>query len=193
MNKKILFLIFLSVLLLPFLVQAQTAGSILNNIKTIAVGVGTPLVAIGFIIAGLLYISAAAAPERMALAKKALIAAVIGTILVALAANACPMVNTLFGLNGSCDGGGAGGPGSGGGIDASRITGDEIGSAAAYQAVTGGSPTSDTNEILQQSQTWNSMSESQRNNMINSRFGSVASFVVVQTANVATMNAWLGK
>ena len=88
--------------------QALTAGDIANKVKDAAVAVGTPIVIIGWIIAGILYLTSAGSPERTGVAKKAIVAAVIGTALVLIAATACDFVNTLFNLGANCGGAGAG-------------------------------------------------------------------------------------
>lgn len=86
MNKKILFLILLGVLVLPFTVSAiNDAGTIANNVKILVVTIGTAIVVIGWVIAGILYLTSAGAPEKTGTAKKAMIACVIGTILVVIA------------------------------------------------------------------------------------------------------------
>ena len=98
MNKKNAFLILLGVLLLPAITYAVTAATMAQNVQAAAVGVGAPLVIVGWIIAGILYLVSAGSPEKTGTAKKALIAAVIGTVLVALAVGANEFVKTLFGL-----------------------------------------------------------------------------------------------
>ena len=59
-------------------------NTIMTNIGGVAFTIGIALATIGFIVAGILYLTAGGG-ERMGTAKKALIAAVIGTFLVALA------------------------------------------------------------------------------------------------------------
>ncbi len=110
---------------------------IIGKITDAVVPIGTPLVAVGFIIAGFLYISASASPERMALAKKALIAAIIGTILIILASQACTFIAALFGLPAeSCKSGTSGG--DGGGLNNDRkVDNDIVGTVAQWEIARG--------------------------------------------------------
>lgn len=90
-NKKILFLALLGVLVLPVMAGADNASApsdlqtLIGNVETVTIDIATPLVIIGWIIAGILYLTAAGSPEKLGIAKKALVASVIGTILVVLA------------------------------------------------------------------------------------------------------------
>ncbi len=94
MNKKTLFLILLVVILVfPALISAQAEvppalKKALDNIKVTFQAIGTALVVIGFIVAGILFLTSAGSPEKIGTAKKALIAAVGGGVLVALATGA---------------------------------------------------------------------------------------------------------
>lgn len=86
MNKKILLLTLLGTLVLPVLASAQAdTSTIANNIKQVAVNIGIAIVVIGWVIAGILYLTAAGAPEKMKTAKTAMVAAIIGTALVIFA------------------------------------------------------------------------------------------------------------
>jgi hypothetical protein len=103
MNKKILFLIlFLVVLALPAVSSAADIKSIITAIKTGLTGLGGGLATIGFIVAGITYIASTANPSLMATAKTALVAAVIGIVIVLLAGTACGFINTLTGAGGDC-------------------------------------------------------------------------------------------
>lgn len=105
MNKKIIFSILLAaVIVTPFITIAtpvRPAGScgdpsggneelnrIATNVMNAASTVGAALAVIGFIIAGILWLTAAGSPTKLELAKKALMAAVIGTAILALAQGA---------------------------------------------------------------------------------------------------------
>lgn len=102
MNKKTLFLILLlAVLVLPITANALEAKDIAIKVKNAALQVGIPLVIVGWVIAGIIYLTSAGG-ARLELGKKAIFAAVLGTVLVILAASACDFINTLFGLGGSC-------------------------------------------------------------------------------------------
>ena len=102
MNKKILFLILLAIILvLPIITYAAAGvGDIGSALKKAAISVGFPLIIVGWIIAGILYLTSAGGPQ-MQTAKNALIACVIGTLLVAIAANSCTFIQGLFGI-GTC-------------------------------------------------------------------------------------------
>lgn len=98
MNKKILFSILSSLVILPTVAMAAvscgdttggnaTLEKVGQNVTNAALTVGAALAVIGFIVAGILYLTAGGG-ERLGIAKKALIAAVIGTALIALAGGA---------------------------------------------------------------------------------------------------------
>lgn len=106
MNKKILFLILSAVIsVLPVSAYAAlpacgtpgtlstTLNTIMENITNVGLTVGSALAVIGFIVAGVMYLTAGGAPEKLGTAKKAVIAAVIGAGLVALAGGAHIMVD----------------------------------------------------------------------------------------------------
>jgi len=111
MNKKIfsyLFSYLLStILFLPIVISAQAsttkACTLLKSVETALVAIGATLVIVGWIVAGILYLSSMGSTERMGTAKKAITAAIIGTILVILSASAYAVVNSFLG---------GGGPGS---------------------------------------------------------------------------------
>lgn len=91
MKKKLLIIILLTgALVLPSIALAQgdPIGNFAKNILSALVIVGGAAVTIGWIIAGVLYLTSAGSPEKMGTAKKAIVAAVIGTILVIISAGA---------------------------------------------------------------------------------------------------------
>ena len=104
MNKKALFLILLlGVLIFPFFAQADLLGmvnTLVGNLTPLAGGLAT----IAFIVSGIMFLSATGNPSRMTVAKGALVAAIIGIIIVLLASNACEFVKALFGAEGQCAG-----------------------------------------------------------------------------------------
>lgn len=116
MNKKILNSIFWSTLVLcilitPVFISAEDgaaaggsdkASQAIKNVETAFVNIGASIIIIGWIIAGILWLLSAGSPEKTGLAKKALIACVIGTILVAVASKSCEILNALLGLGGKC-------------------------------------------------------------------------------------------
>ncbi len=80
-------------------------GGIQNIVNSIAkglTGLGGGLATIGFIVAGITYIASTANPSLMATAKTALVAAVIGIVIVLLSSTACSFINTLTGAGGQC-------------------------------------------------------------------------------------------
>lgn len=104
-NKKILGLILLSSLVIlssPILVSAASSSAsplglkeMAGKIETVAVDIATPIVVIGWIIAGILYLTAAGNPEKIGIAKKALMACVIGTVVVVLAIGTDIIINII--------------------------------------------------------------------------------------------------
>ncbi len=90
MNKKTLFLVLLAAVCVFFpvmqIVQAATLNEMAAKAEQVAETVGTSIVVIGWIIAGILWLTSGGSPEKTGLAKKAILACVIGTILVVLAA-----------------------------------------------------------------------------------------------------------
>lgn len=98
MNKKIVFLILLAVVLFsPIMAHAiNDPTTIIDNIKIKAVSIGEAIVVIGWIIAGILYLTAAGAPEKIKIAKGAMIACVVGTILVVIAAVGYEAIKALL-------------------------------------------------------------------------------------------------
>jgi len=105
-NKKTLFLVILfdAFLLLPSI--AFGAGELCNmvkRVKDVTWQIGGTLVVVGWVIAGILYLTSMGS-ERMATAKKAIWAATIGTILVVISATAATIVQDAIGTGtfGSC-------------------------------------------------------------------------------------------
>jgi uncharacterized membrane protein (DUF485 family) len=99
MNKKILFLILLGVLILPSLasadisIQGMVEGAV-NTTWIIAAGV----VVILWVVTGLLFLLAQGSPEKVNSAKKSLLAAIAGTVLVIVAFSAISLVSDAFNL-----------------------------------------------------------------------------------------------
>lgn len=102
MNKKILFLILLGVLILPGVISAQvTITSMVDAAENVALYVASGVVVILWITTGILFLTAQGAPEKLSSAKKALFAAVAGTILVIVAGSAIALISNAFNLGGS--------------------------------------------------------------------------------------------
>lgn len=78
-------------------------------VKTVAISIASPIAVVGWIVAGILYLTAAGAPERMGTAKKAVIACVIGTILIVLAIANDAIISVITDAFGLGAGAGAGG------------------------------------------------------------------------------------
>lgn len=117
MNKKVLYsLLLMTMLVLIFapqaIVLAQGAaagggggGQIQMIVGTIARnlgGLGAGLATIAFIIAGITFLTATGNPSRMTLAKGALVAGVIGIVVILLADSACTFIQTFTGAGGTC-------------------------------------------------------------------------------------------
>jgi hypothetical protein len=96
-NKKVLLLILFGIILVcPGFVFAQNQiTTIANNFKTMLFTVGTSIVIIGWVIAGILYLTSIGKPEKMQTATKALIAAVIGTALMVFAGAAVNIIQII--------------------------------------------------------------------------------------------------
>jgi len=73
-----------------------------KNIKDLSLKIGGSLVAVGWVIAGIIYLTAGGG-EKMATGKKALIAAVIGTILVIVAATAATIIGDAIQMTSSLE------------------------------------------------------------------------------------------
>jgi hypothetical protein len=104
-NKKILSLILSAGLTLPFLALADTTvtiGSMAAAIAGQVIIVGTWLVVIFWIVAGVLFLMAGGEPAKLEKAKLALFAAIGGTIVIILANSACVFVGNSFGISTSC-------------------------------------------------------------------------------------------
>jgi len=101
MNKKILYFLILPVavvLFLPFSANAvQEISAMIDGVKNVAVAIGTALVVIGWVIAGILYLTSAGDPGKTGTAKKAMIAAIIGTVLVILAQSGYEALKGILG------------------------------------------------------------------------------------------------
>ncbi len=105
MNKKVLnaFLLFslfsLVVLTLPVVTFAlpSTLQGLVDGLASSLGGLGASLAVIGFVVAGIMYIASTANPSMMSVAKGALIAAIIGIVILILAPSAQSFVSGLFG------------------------------------------------------------------------------------------------
>ena len=98
MNKKILFLTLLAVLSLPVIASAQDLGSMAGSVANVALEVGTAIVVIGWVITGILFLTAAGDPGKIGTAKMALFASIAGTIIIIIAKSAENFIGNTFGL-----------------------------------------------------------------------------------------------
>ncbi len=97
MNKKTLFLILLSFLILPGIVLA--AGLIedmANNVVKVVINIAGGIVIILWVVTGRLFLSSIGAPEKLSIAKKALFASIAGTVLVILALAAEAIIKSVI-------------------------------------------------------------------------------------------------
>jgi len=84
-NKKILFLILLvAIVALPTVVCA-TLSDMASALDTAISTAGLSIVFIGWVVTGILWLTSGGSPEKTGIAKKAIVACTIGTILVILA------------------------------------------------------------------------------------------------------------
>lgn len=97
MNKKLLFLILLGILILPTTVSGQVIYN--TSITDMAVNVAwavwfiaTLVVVICWVVTGILFLTAMGDPTKLGTAKKALFAAVGGTIIIILAYSAIGII-----------------------------------------------------------------------------------------------------
>lgn len=72
--------------IMPLTVCAvNPVNKMVEEVMNLALSIGSAIVVIGWVIAGILYLTSMGSPEKTGTAKKALIAAVIGTVLVVIA------------------------------------------------------------------------------------------------------------
>lgn len=100
MNKKILFSILSSIALLPTLVFAQnvTIQTMVNAAVDTTFFIAGGVVVILWIITGILFLSAQGAPDKLSAAKKALITASVGTLLIIVASSAMYIIGQAFNI-----------------------------------------------------------------------------------------------
>lgn len=109
--KKITFLILsLALIIVPLAVFASDSpklDELGETLRGVAITVGTYIVVIGWVIAGILFLLAQGDPQKFTKAKLALIAAVIGTVAIALAigGDVIESIRNMLGVGGSGGGG----------------------------------------------------------------------------------------
>jgi hypothetical protein len=98
MDKKLLLALLSVFLALPVLASAApTLISMANSLAMNIIGVGYAVVVIGWIITGVLFLTAAGDPAKISTGKMALFASIAGTIIVILAQTAVSFVGSIFG------------------------------------------------------------------------------------------------
>ena len=98
MRKKILFLILLGVILLPSLASAVTIQEMVDAAVQTTLYIASGIVVILWVVTGVLFLTAQGAPEKINTAKKSLMAAIAGTVLVLVASGAIALVGGAFGI-----------------------------------------------------------------------------------------------
>lgn len=98
MNKKILSIATAGLAFVPLVSFAKTLNEIVNAAKTSLTALSGGLATIAFIVAGIMFLTATGNPSRMTIAKGALIAGVVGIVIIVLANGAEAFVKTFFGL-----------------------------------------------------------------------------------------------
>jgi len=97
-NKKILLIVLLGGMVLPFLVSAQSLATMAQAIATQVVLVATWIVVIMWVVTGILFLTAQGDPGKLNAGKMALFSAIGGTILIILASGAIQFVKNSFGI-----------------------------------------------------------------------------------------------
>ena len=98
MDKKKLFLILSGAVLLPAITYAATLEGMAASAAQTALKVASGVVVVMWVVAGIIFLSAAGDPGKLSSAKTALIAAVIGTVVVIVANGAVGLVGGIFGI-----------------------------------------------------------------------------------------------
>jgi len=98
MNKKTLFLILLGLIFLFPFVTSAGAKEMVQKVQGAVTIIAFSIIVIGWTIAGILWLVSAGSPEKTGTAKKATVAAVIGTVVVVLAGYAQVVIEDLLNL-----------------------------------------------------------------------------------------------
>lgn len=99
MNKKILFLSLACSLFLPSLSSAQTIeGMVTSVVNNVVWPVAIAAVVIFWLATGILFLAAMGDPSKLNTAKMSLIASIIGTIVVVIAASAMAIIRNSLGI-----------------------------------------------------------------------------------------------
>ncbi len=97
-KKTLLSIASLATILSPLVAHAATLQQVVDGLKVSLTGLGISLGVIGFMVAGIMFILATTDPKKMDTAKQALLAAIIGIVIIVLASSADTFVKNLFGL-----------------------------------------------------------------------------------------------
>ena len=101
MNKKILSLITIGSIILPSLTFAITANDMADAAAVTALYVASGIVVVLWVLTGILFLMAQGEPATLNKAKLALMASVIGTVVLIIAnSGAGAFVGALFGIKG---------------------------------------------------------------------------------------------
>ena len=101
-NKKLLFanlVLFAAIFPATVLGEDTNAPTLICNFLGAIHTIAITLIVVGWIIAGIIYLSSAGSAERMTIGKKAITAAIMGTVLVIVATLAEEVVSGLLGLS----------------------------------------------------------------------------------------------
>ena len=97
MNKKILFLTLLGTFALPALAFALTLQDMADGAALTALYVASGIIIVLWVLTGILFLQAQGEPATLSKAKLALMAAVIGTVVIIIAnAGAMDFVKSIF-------------------------------------------------------------------------------------------------
>jgi hypothetical protein len=100
-NKKVLFFVqAVAVLVLPLVVSgaASQAETFACNIRGAMYLIAGSIIVIGWVIAGILYLTSIGDPSKITKAKQAMVAAIIGTALIVIATMAGGLIANLLNL-----------------------------------------------------------------------------------------------
>lgn len=100
-DKKFFLLLLAITALMPSVASADTTLlGLVEGAKASLMALGGGLATIAFIVAGIMFLTATGNPSRMEIGKKALLAAVIGIVIIVLAGGAELFVKGFFGMTG---------------------------------------------------------------------------------------------
>ncbi len=89
----------LSFSFLPLFVEGSDGpDKWVEQVRDWMINIGKAMVIIGFMWAGILYLTCAGDPSKMNQAKTFLVAAIIGTVIIVIAENAADTISNWFGL-----------------------------------------------------------------------------------------------